>query len=170
MSNSADSKRPPTNEIERELAELDRHRAKLVARLEESRVVPEAAGVSLSPQEKVRLFREVFRGRPDVYAERFVAKKTGKGATCSTSGGRSFRCSSASNRPRWDKSVEEREKGRSQTVSSTSPWCRRWSMRAAERVFRRALGPPLTPSSLLDSVHSGSSRTRWKMPLQATDR
>lgn len=32
----------------------------------------------LDPREKVRLFREVFRGREDIYAERFVLKKTGK--------------------------------------------------------------------------------------------
>jgi hypothetical protein len=78
MSNSADSKRPPIDAIERELAELERHKAKLVARLEESRVAAPKHATALSPQEKVRLFREVFRGRPDVYAERFVAKKTGK--------------------------------------------------------------------------------------------
>ena len=31
-----------------------------------------------TPGEKVRLFRELFRGRPDIYPTRFVSKKTGK--------------------------------------------------------------------------------------------
>ena len=37
-----------------------------------------SADATLSPHEKVTLFRDIFRGREDVYAARFVAKKTGK--------------------------------------------------------------------------------------------
>jgi hypothetical protein len=33
---------------------------------------------SLSPVEKVKLFRQLFRGREDLYPTRFVSKKTGK--------------------------------------------------------------------------------------------
>lgn len=31
-----------------------------------------------TPADKVKLFRQLFRGRPDVYPTRFVSKKTGK--------------------------------------------------------------------------------------------
>lgn len=31
-----------------------------------------------TPADKVKLFRQLFRGRPDLYATRFVGKKTGK--------------------------------------------------------------------------------------------
>ncbi len=31
-----------------------------------------------SPTEKVKLFRQLFRGRDDLYSTRFVSKKTGK--------------------------------------------------------------------------------------------
>jgi len=31
-----------------------------------------------TPADKVTLFRQLFRGRPDVYPTRFVSKKTGK--------------------------------------------------------------------------------------------
>jgi hypothetical protein len=34
--------------------------------------------VPRSPEEKVRLFRQLFRGRGDVFPTRFVSKKTGK--------------------------------------------------------------------------------------------
>ena len=62
-----------------QVAELER-RAKLVEPRAAPAQAPEAAAAStlLSPEEKVSLFRDLFRGREDVYAERFVAKKTGK--------------------------------------------------------------------------------------------
>jgi nucleotide-binding universal stress UspA family protein len=37
-----------------------------------------SGGGPLSPADKVRLFRQLFRGRPDVYPTRFVSKKTAK--------------------------------------------------------------------------------------------
>jgi superfamily II DNA or RNA helicase len=79
MPKTSDSKQAPTDGVERELTELER-RAKLVEPRAAPAQAPEAAAAStlLSPEEKVSLFRDLFRGREDVYAERFVAKKTGK--------------------------------------------------------------------------------------------
>jgi len=39
---------------------------------------PATISVEISPEEKVRLFRELFRGRTDVYAKHWVSRKTGK--------------------------------------------------------------------------------------------
>jgi len=78
--------------FERELRELDRTRADLEARLAEAREelarvdsrpappppAPARPSARLSPEQKISLFRSVFRGREDVYPTRFVSKKTGK--------------------------------------------------------------------------------------------
>ena len=42
--------------------------------IEPSVAIPE----DFSPNEKVRLFKELFRGRTDVYAKHWISKKTGK--------------------------------------------------------------------------------------------
>lgn len=39
---------------------------------------PRTSAVPKTPADKVRLFRSLFRGRPDVYPTRFVSKKTGR--------------------------------------------------------------------------------------------
>lgn len=88
----------PVNElrtaIEQErarLAELDAERAAAAARLaaleaqlqadsgarQEQAAHAAQPDVSLTPAAKVRLFRSLFRGRPDVYPTRFVSKRTG---------------------------------------------------------------------------------------------
>ena len=78
--------------FERELRELDRTRADLEARLAEAREelarvdsrpappppAPPRPSARLGPEQKIFLFRSVFRGREDVYPTRFVSKKTGK--------------------------------------------------------------------------------------------
>ncbi|MGB8648478.1 MAG: DEAD/DEAH box helicase family protein [Anaerolineae bacterium] len=79
---------------EEELAELDAHRSELLLRIAElqkekasllqkrepvlqSAVSPTITNQS-SQEEKITLFRSLFRGREDVYAKRFVSLKTGK--------------------------------------------------------------------------------------------
>ena len=57
-----------------ELAELDA-RSETPAK---SKTVAPSKNEPRTPAEKVKLFRELFRGRPDVYPTRFVSKKTGK--------------------------------------------------------------------------------------------
>jgi len=63
-------------------AELDRARADLARVAAVPRTQPASKGSAsspkLTPQEKVALFRRVFRGREDVFPVRFVSKKTGK--------------------------------------------------------------------------------------------
>jgi len=71
MPKTSDSKQSLKDQVACDRAELER-RAKAQA------TEGPAASTLLSPQEKVSLFRALFRGREDVYAERFVAKKTGK--------------------------------------------------------------------------------------------
>jgi superfamily II DNA or RNA helicase len=79
-------------QLERDLREFDRTRADLEARLAEAREelarvdsrpatpppTPARSSAKLSPEQKISLFRSVFRGREDVYPTRFVNKKTGK--------------------------------------------------------------------------------------------
>jgi superfamily II DNA or RNA helicase len=73
------------------LAQLDRARADALARIDSLRAEleesppapPMVAPVSMdevprTPSEKVSLFRSLFRGRPDVFPTRFVARRTGK--------------------------------------------------------------------------------------------
>ena len=73
------------------LAELERAQANALARIESLRVQLAATTtvtvtaplgssdrVPQTPAEKVRLFRSLFRGRPDVFPTRFVSRKTGK--------------------------------------------------------------------------------------------
>ncbi|MEW6202134.1 MAG: hypothetical protein AB1546_09175 [bacterium] len=79
--------------IEKQLAELDERRAELLARLarlkeDKARAVqsqistndfPDAAVRHSSPsEEKIALFRSLFRGREDVYPRRWENPKTGK--------------------------------------------------------------------------------------------
>ena len=80
-------------QLEKALQELEGQRCDLQAELEQARAalarvaaVPptnptskgSASNPKLTPEEKVALFRRVFRGREDVYPVRFVSKKTGK--------------------------------------------------------------------------------------------
>lgn len=63
-------------------ARADALRAKLAALDAPSLAPPEPSGLLAappqSPADKVRLFRQLFRGRDDLYPTRFVSKKTGK--------------------------------------------------------------------------------------------
>jgi hypothetical protein len=121
MPKTSDSKQSLKDQVACDRAELER-RAKAQA------TEGPAASTLLSPQEKVSLFRALFRGREDVYAERFVAKKTGKagyGPVCANKFVKGL-SSSASSRPRWDRLAEAARKPRSQTAFWTSLWCRRW--------------------------------------------
>lgn len=43
---------------------------------------------TLSPEEKVELFRSLFKGREDVFARRWYSKTTGISPSCSCSAGR----------------------------------------------------------------------------------
>jgi superfamily II DNA or RNA helicase len=78
---------------ETELAELDRHRSKLLAQVAELQREKAVLFQSLTPtdlkdsptvtnqstqNEKIALFRSLFRGRTDIYPRRFESKKTGK--------------------------------------------------------------------------------------------
>jgi hypothetical protein len=73
------------------LAQLARAHADVLTRIESLRVelaatstaigtaqLRSSAEVPRTPAEKVRLFRSLFRGRPDVFPTRFVSRKTGK--------------------------------------------------------------------------------------------
>jgi superfamily II DNA or RNA helicase len=74
--------------LSRELAELDQRRAQLATQLECARAAlatfPQKArtqattAATLTPQQKVRLFRDLFRGREDVFPVRFERKRDGK--------------------------------------------------------------------------------------------
>ena len=81
-------------EIEKELATLDARRAKLLAQVVELRQekasllgahetqpsldrIPSVSNQS-SQEDKIALFRRLFRGREDVYPRRFESLKTGK--------------------------------------------------------------------------------------------
>ena len=95
----SDSNSPPPSigaEIaseEARLAQLDVERSASVARLHDLRITlaleeatagaPDQSGdpdatAALTPREKVRLFRALFRGREDVFPTRFVSRKTGR--------------------------------------------------------------------------------------------
>jgi hypothetical protein len=52
------------------------------APLVRSESVAASAAAPLSPTEKAKLFRQLFRGRDDLYPTRFVSKKTAKAAAC----------------------------------------------------------------------------------------
>src|SRR5262245_9148907 len=95
MSDSTRPDRPSIaqalEEEEERLRRLDAERAETKARAAalraqlaalEPRVVRDeslvAATAPRSPAEKVKLFRQLFRGRDDLYPTRFVSKKTGK--------------------------------------------------------------------------------------------
>jgi hypothetical protein len=68
-------------ELERRLASLDRECSALVAQIEELKKVQQATqntasekpeqGGGFTQQEKISLFRSLFRGRDDVYAKRW---------------------------------------------------------------------------------------------------
>jgi hypothetical protein len=60
-----------------ELAALDLVPAPAHAQTVSAQVAPLTAGPR-TPADKVKLFRQVFRGRPDIYPTRFVSNKTGK--------------------------------------------------------------------------------------------
>jgi hypothetical protein len=79
-------------EAEASLASLDDQREQVRQRLEALRrqgvstsSTPtvtlhrdQAAAMPMTPADKVRLFRSLFRGRPDIYPTRFVSKKTSR--------------------------------------------------------------------------------------------
>jgi hypothetical protein len=90
---TTDEIRAKIADLEARLAELERDRTDVCARLDALRQESEAASlpvvsprrpllvqatVPTTPVEKVRLFRSLFRGREDVFPTRFVSKKTGK--------------------------------------------------------------------------------------------
>ena len=63
--------------LRRELAALDLVPAPAPAQTVSAQVAPLTAGPR-TPADKVKLFRQLFRGRPDIYPTRFVSNKTGK--------------------------------------------------------------------------------------------
>ena len=69
-------------EAEAALLRLDAERAALLERVAAARTELEASAAAptgpRTPDEKVKLFRSLFRGRTDVYPTRFTSKKTGK--------------------------------------------------------------------------------------------
>ncbi len=60
--------------LKAELASVDRAREQISVRLPASRPL----ATPTTPQEKVKLFRQLFSGRQDVFPTRFVSRKTGK--------------------------------------------------------------------------------------------
>lgn len=61
-------------ELEAELSELHKQLDDLDAEIEAAKV----PAVSLTVEERVELFRSLFRGREDVFARRWFSKKSGK--------------------------------------------------------------------------------------------
>lgn len=69
----------------KELVELDKKRDKLLQKIQslknsayQNKQPEEQLGHSFSPEQKIAIFRSLFRGREDVYARRFESTKTGK--------------------------------------------------------------------------------------------
>lgn len=60
--------------LEKELRELLSARAHVIAG---QSFQPPASNI-LSPEEKIKIFRSLFRGREDVFSRRFESRKTGK--------------------------------------------------------------------------------------------
>jgi superfamily II DNA or RNA helicase len=84
--NSANTLKEEIAEIESRLAELDNERASLDERLKSlqaklrealSNNPKKTVQVVLSPEEKIHVFRDLFRGREDVYPKLWTSKKTG---------------------------------------------------------------------------------------------
>jgi hypothetical protein len=68
-------------EEEARLRRLEAECAEAKVRITALRALPIVAPTATAPQspiEKVKLFRQIFRGREDLYPTRFVSKKTGK--------------------------------------------------------------------------------------------
>ena len=91
--NSVNTLEEEIAEIESRLAELDKERAGLDERLQSLQAKLREAlsndqqnktvSVVLSPEEKIHIFRDLFRGREDVYPKLWTSKKTGaKGYSC----------------------------------------------------------------------------------------
>ena len=86
LANAREEDEARLRRLEAERAEAktraDALRAKLAALDAPSLAPPEPSGSLAtppqSPADKVRLFRQLFRGRDDLYPTRFVSKKTGK--------------------------------------------------------------------------------------------
>ncbi len=85
--NSVNTLEEEIAEIESRLAELDKERAGLDERLQSLQAKLREAlsndqqnktvSVVLSPEEKIHIFRDLFRGREDVYPKLWTSKKTG---------------------------------------------------------------------------------------------
>jgi hypothetical protein len=85
--NSANALKEEIAEIESSLAELDKERASLDERLQSLQTTLREAlsnnqqektvSVVLSPEEKIHIFRDLFRGQEDVYPKLWTSKKTG---------------------------------------------------------------------------------------------
>ncbi len=74
---------PSIQEKEKEIAELEQLLADKKRQLEEIKIstatpTQEQINNHSSPENKITLFRSMFKGREDVYAKRFESKKTGK--------------------------------------------------------------------------------------------
>lgn len=68
-----------------ELAELDKKREKLLQKIQslensisQNKLSEKQIKKSFTPEQKISIFRSLFKGRQDVYAKRFESKKTGK--------------------------------------------------------------------------------------------
>jgi superfamily II DNA or RNA helicase/predicted MPP superfamily phosphohydrolase len=69
------------NDIDAQIASLKKKKEKLLSRFQQQEVskgFPSRVNNLSAPHEKIALFRSLFRGREDVYAHRWVSKKTGK--------------------------------------------------------------------------------------------
>jgi len=66
--------------LDSKILSLNQQKQQLLSRLKSVPVVMRSVEVceNVPPEEKVRLFKELFRGRTDVYAKRWTSRKTGK--------------------------------------------------------------------------------------------
>lgn len=70
------SKKELVQIIEKLKKENNKLKEKIYGKIEKTKI--EVATKDISNEEKVKIFREVFKGRTDLYAKRWTSSKTGK--------------------------------------------------------------------------------------------
>ncbi|MDP2922610.1 MAG: hypothetical protein Q8O30_02670 [Candidatus Omnitrophota bacterium] len=66
--------------LDSDVSSLNQQKQQLLRELKFIRIIEHSVTISeeISSEEKVKLFKELFRGRTDVYAKRWISRKTGK--------------------------------------------------------------------------------------------
>lgn len=66
--------------LDSNISSLNQHKQQLLRELKSIPISERSVTISeeISSEEKVKLFKELFRGRTDVYAKHWISRKTGK--------------------------------------------------------------------------------------------